>query len=72
MPKFLENKLKAVAATKGLGGKRADRYVYGALNNMGAMRGNQETPKGARMQAKHLARITPKSAAKIRAQVKLA
>jgi hypothetical protein len=62
MPKFLENKLKATAATKGLRGKRADRYVYGALNNMGAMRGNKETPKGARMDEKH--------AAKIRAEVK--
>jgi len=53
MPKFLEDKLKAQAATKGLKGKRADRYVYGALNNMGAMRGNQETAKGAAMERKH-------------------
>jgi hypothetical protein len=62
MPKFLEDKLKATAAKKGLRGRRAARYVYGALNNMGAMRGNKETAKGARMDAKH--------AAKIRAEVK--
>lgn len=53
MPKFLEDKLKAAAQEKGFKGKRADRYVYGAMNNMGAMRGNQETAKGAAMDAKH-------------------
>lgn len=68
MPKFLENKLKAAAATKGFKGKRADRYVYGALNNMGAMRGNKETAKGARMAAKHAGRISAGTAAKIRAK----
>ena len=53
MPKFLEEKLKAEASKKGFSGKRADRYVYGAMNNMGAMRGNKETAKGERMDAKH-------------------
>lgn len=53
MPKFLEDKLKAKAAEKGLKGKRAQRYVFGAMNNMGAMHGNQETAKGAAMEAKH-------------------
>ena len=53
MPKFLETRLKAEAASKGFTGRRADRYVYGAMNDLGAMRGNQETAKGARMQAKH-------------------
>jgi hypothetical protein len=53
MPKFLEDKLKAAAAAKGFKGKRADRYVYGAMNNMGAMRGNKETAKGAAMEEKH-------------------
>lgn len=53
MPKFLEDKLKAEAAHKGLKGKRADRYVYGAMNNLGAMRGNKETEKGAEMDRKH-------------------
>ena len=53
MPKFLENKLKAEAAKKGFSGKRADRYVFGAMNNEGLMRGNKETAKGARVDAKH-------------------
>lgn len=53
MPKFLEKKLKAEAASKGFKGKRADRYVYGAMNNMGAMHGSKETAKGAEMDAKH-------------------
>ena len=53
MPKFLEDRLRAEAAKQGLKGRRADRYVYGAMNNLGAMRGNQETAKGRRMQAKH-------------------
>lgn len=53
MPKFLESKLKREAAARGFTGKRADRYVYGAMNNMGAMRGSVETAKGARMDAKH-------------------
>lgn len=53
MPKFLEAKLKAQAAKQGFRGKRADKYVYGAMNNIGAMRGSQETAKGAEMQKKH-------------------
>lgn len=53
MPKFLENRLRAEAAKKGFSGRRADRYVYGAMNNMGAMHGSQETAKGARMEEKH-------------------
>ena len=53
MPKFLEDKLRAQARKKGFKGKRADRYVYGAMNNMGVMRGSQETAKGAAMQRKH-------------------
>jgi hypothetical protein len=55
MPEFLETKLRAQAGKKGFKGKRADRYVYGAMNNMGAMRGNKETAKGAEMEAKHQA-----------------
>jgi hypothetical protein len=53
MPKFLENALRHEAAKKGLKGRHADRYVYGAMNHLGAMRGNQETAKGVQMQAKH-------------------
>jgi len=53
MPKFLEKKLAGEAASMGKSGRAADRYVYGALNNMGAMHGNKETAKGAAMDAKH-------------------
>lgn len=53
MPKFLEDKLKAEAAAKGFSGKKAQRYVFGAMNNLGAMRGSKETAKGKRMDAKH-------------------
>ena len=56
MPKFLEDALKRAAAKKGFSGDRADRYVFGALNNMGAMRGSKETDKGAAMEAKHEAK----------------
>lgn len=55
MPKFLEEKLRSQAAKKGFKGRRADRYVYGAMNNIGAMRGNKETARGAQMEAKHRA-----------------
>lgn len=53
MPKFLEDRLKAAASKKGYAGKRADAYVYGTMNNMGAMHGSKETAKGAAMDAKH-------------------
>ena len=53
MPAFLEQVLKKSAAKKGLAGKSANSYVFGAMNKIGAMRGNQETAKGAQMQAKH-------------------
>lgn len=53
MPAFLEAALQKGAAKAGLSGRQADRYVYGAMNRMGAMRGNRETPKGRAMQAKH-------------------
>lgn len=53
MPKFLEDQLRQEASKKGLSGRDADAYVYGAMNNMGAMHGNKETAKGREMQAKH-------------------
>lgn len=53
MPEFLEAKLKAQAKKKGKSGNSANRYVYGAMNNMGAMRGNKITKKGEAMQRKH-------------------
>ena len=48
MPKFLERKLKAEYPNN-------PHAVYGTLNAIGAMRGNQETAKGKRMDAKHAA-----------------
>lgn len=57
MPKFLENKLRAEASAHGMTGRDLSHYVYGAMNNIGAMRGNKETPKGARMDAKHAAKV---------------
>lgn len=53
MPKFLERELENSAEKKGFTGRQKDRYVYGAMNNMGAMHGNRTTAKGAAMQAKH-------------------
>lgn len=57
MPQFLINKLKRQATKKGFTGKRAAGYVYGTLNNIGAMRGNQETAKGLAMERKHRAKL---------------
>lgn len=56
MPVFLENRLKAQARKKGFKGRRAAKYVYGAMNNMGAMKGNKETAKGRAMERKHAAK----------------
>lgn len=53
MPKFLEKKLKEEATSKGFTGNRADKYVYGAMQNMGVISGNKETAKGKAMEAKH-------------------
>jgi len=53
MPEFLEKKLASSARKKGLKGRRAKQYIYGAMNNLGAMHGNQETAKGAEMERKH-------------------
>lgn len=46
MPKFLEDKLRAEYGNN-------PRAIYGTLNNIGAMRGNQETAKGRQMEVKH-------------------
>lgn len=55
MPNFLEAKLEQGAEKHGFSGKRADRYVYGAMNRMGAMHGNKITSKGKAMERKHAA-----------------
>jgi hypothetical protein len=41
-----ERALKASARRKGFTGKRAARYVYGALNNIGLKRGSKTTKRG--------------------------
>lgn len=53
MPKFLEDRLLASARKRGLRGSAAKRYAFGAMNNMGAVRGNKITAKGRAMQRKH-------------------
>ena len=53
MPKFLEEKLRQQARKKGFTGERADRYVYGGMNDLGAMHGSKETAKGREMEEKH-------------------
>jgi len=54
MPEFLERSLRAAARKKGLKGEHADHYVYGAMNNIGAMHGSKETAKGREMEKKHM------------------
>lgn len=46
MPKFLEDKLKREYGNN-------PHAIYGTMNTIGAMRGNQETAKGAEMERKH-------------------
>ena len=53
MPGFLERRLRKEASDKGMSGREAAHYVYGAMNNLGAMHGNEETAKGEEMQRKH-------------------
>ena len=63
MPKFLEDKLKQEASKKGYTGDRADRYIYGTMNRVGAMRGNKETAKGAAMDEQHQQDMSAQKAA---------
>lgn len=53
MPKFLESKLEKQGESKGFSGERLDRYIYGTMNRIGAMKGSKETAKGRAMQRKH-------------------
>lgn len=53
MPQFLEAKLRKQAKKLKLKGRRADEYVYGTENKIGAMHGNRETSRGKRMEEKH-------------------
>lgn len=68
MPLFLEAKLRKNAPA----GVDKDKYVYGALNNMGAMRGNKTTAKGKRMQKKHEAKVAGGASGKMRKMSDLA
>jgi len=61
VPQFLEDKLKQSAAKKGLKGKNADRYVWGAMNNLGAVKGNVITAKGRAMERKHNEHLADRS-----------
>lgn len=54
MPVFLENALRHEGRKHGFTGRKLDQYVYGAMQNMKVIRGNKETVKGQRMEAKHL------------------
>ncbi|MCU1301724.1 MAG: hypothetical protein JWQ87_2008 [Candidatus Sulfotelmatobacter sp.] len=53
MPKFLEDALKKGGRKKGLRGKRLMKYVFGGMNNIGAVHGSQITARGKRMEEKH-------------------
>jgi hypothetical protein len=53
MPAFLEAKLKKEYPNN-------PKAVYGTMNRIGAMKGNKETKKGKRMEAKHNAKATGK------------
>lgn len=61
MPKFLEDQLRRAGRKKGFTGEKLEHYVYGGMNNLGAMHGSKETAKGAAMEAKHERDKTMKS-----------
>lgn len=54
MPESMERALRAEAKKKGLTGEDADRYVYGAMNNAGVMKGNKVTAKGKKMDESYM------------------
>lgn len=57
MPEFLERKLKARYPNN-------PSAVYGTMNEIGAMHGNKETPKGKAMERKHKADQVKKAKAR--------
>lgn len=57
-----ESRIKREAGKKRLKGRRAARYVYGALNNAGLMHGNKSTAKGL-SKAQHALARRPRTAA---------
>jgi hypothetical protein len=46
MPKFLEEKLKKEYGSN-------EHAIYGTMNKLGYMKGNKETKKGKKVEAKH-------------------
>jgi hypothetical protein len=69
MPDFLEAALRHAAKKHGFTGDHADKYVYGAMQNMHVLKGNLETEKGKEMEAKHQADLK-KSPTKHKLRVK--
>jgi len=59
LPKFLENALRHEGRKKGLTGRHLNHYIFGAMNNLGAVKGNKITPKGEEMEKKHMADKKP-------------
>lgn len=53
MPKKIIAKIKKGYKGKGLSEKEVNKRVYGALNNMGFMKGSKETKKGKKAEAKY-------------------
>lgn len=51
--KPIAQKIMASGRKRGIHGKRLRAYAYGALNKMGAKRGNITTKKGMAMMAEH-------------------
>ena len=69
MPQFLEKILKGEAKQRGFRGKKAAAYVYGTMNNIGAIHGHKETAKGAAMDAKHARDMAMKASKSTKAKV---
>ena len=53
MPKAIEQKIRAGYKGKGMSEKEVNKRVYGALNNMGFMKGSKVTKKGQKAEAKY-------------------
>ena len=53
MPKALIAEMKRGYGGSNLSEEEINHRVYGALNKMGAMHGNKETPKGETMENKY-------------------
>ena len=60
----MEKKLASEADKKGLSGKKKDQYVWGTMNNIGAVHGNKISARGRAMEKKHEAKMAGRSAAK--------